>query len=221
MKQADRQSIATWFEDHRRQCFPLRVVDLPKSRDSWFFPAPWIEGPEIGPSQWEFCCFRLPAEEPIYAKIKTKLVFGYGNENDSQALSYKIHDEAAGYLTTTFHSELPTPGIPAKYGFEIFEPIPDPTGPCDKSDPAWDFNGQWLGHKIGGAPFTYAVGPDLARLHGLLQDGYELLLMIGESSYNIADWKQCDDYKGDWLFGEHRFNVLINPRTMDVRYTWG
>ncbi|TCO81867.1 hypothetical protein EV701_1528 [Chthoniobacter flavus] len=219
MKQSKQQLMATWFEDRRRQCFPLRIVELPKSRDSWLFPTPWIDGPEIGPSHWEYCCFRLPTEEPVYVKITTTLVDEYGARNEAGALSYAIHDEGAGYLTTTFHTELPAPGIPAKYGFEIFEPIPDPTGPYDKSDPAWDFHGQWLGHKIGGAPFIH--GPDRDELRNLLQNGYELLLMLKEPSYSVDDWKRCDDYSGDWLFGEHRFNVLINPRTMDVRYTWG
>lgn len=32
---------------------------------------------------------------------------------------------------------------------------------------------------------------------------------------------ECDEYVGEWLFEKDRFCVLIDPKTMDIRYVWG
>ncbi|EDY16907.1 hypothetical protein CfE428DRAFT_5536 [Chthoniobacter flavus Ellin428] len=212
--------LKEWSKSLHRRCWPFRITK--NSSDSWIFPTPWINGPQVAESKWEYCCFRLQSlQEPVFVRICTTLIDEYGAANDAHAKYGKIYGEDSGFFFTTFHSELPAPQIPALYGFEVFSPIIDPEGPHDKTDPAWDSLGQWLGHKIGGAPFTRLVGPVKAEIHELLQNGYELLLQLSEPSFSIVNKQECDDYVGEWLFEKDRFCVLIDPRTMDIRYVWG
>jgi len=201
--------------------------------ESWFFPTPWLNGPEISPGKWEYCCFRLPGiQERIFVKICTTIQSEWHSDvpNDMGALRNEIYGEDAGYFSTSFHSDLPAPSQPAQYGFEIFNPIVDPEGPLDKSDPSWSGFGQWMSHKIGGAPYLRATGPVIEKLHSLLCEGYELLLQLSEPNWNIEDPQQCDDYPGDedvnldgsdWLFDKDDFSLLVHPKTLDVRFVWG
>jgi hypothetical protein len=157
----------------------------------------------------------------VFVRIRTTLVDEYGAPNHAHTKYGKVYGEDSGFFFTTFHSELPVPGIRPVYGLEVFSPITDPEGPCDKSDPAWNSFGQWLGHKIAGAPFTRLVGPVKNEIHELLQNGYELLLQFSEPSFSLVNEQECDDYVGEWLFEKDRFCVLVNPETVDVRYVWG
>jgi hypothetical protein len=212
--------LQEWSRSLRRKCWPFRIAENPA--ESWIFPAPWIHGPQIAPLEWEYCCFRLPnLQEPIYVRICTTLIDEYGSANDAHEKHGNVYGQDCGYFTTSFHSEFPQPRVPALYGFEVFSPIADPEGEHDQKDPEWDGLGQWLGHKIGGAPYTRLAGPVEEEIHGLLRDGYELLLQLSEPSYSTVDPQQCDDYASDWLFQKDRFCVLVNPKTLDVRYVWG
>jgi len=169
-------------------------------------------------------------QERVYVKVCTTLESTWGVPNSTIKLMNQIYGETEGFFTTTFHSTMPSPAIPAKYGFELFHPIVDPEGPVDKSDEAWDGYGQWVNHKIGGAPYNRTVGPVIDELRGLLQHGYEVLLQLNEPSWNIRDPQQQDDFPDeerqgggpmDWLFNNDDFAILIHPRTMDIRYLWG
>jgi hypothetical protein len=235
--------VEAWAKSLNRRCWPLRVAKLSKVSplaaraalplsESWFFPTPWVNGLEVAPGKWEYCCFRLPGTpERVFVKICTTLISEWGAPNNSIALMNKIYGEETGHFSTTFHSELPLSALPATYGFEVFDPITDPEGPVDKSDPSWDGFGQWVNHKIGGAPYLRAVGPMISELHALLQGGYELLFQLSEPSSHISDPQRCDDFPGDekeayrdvnsWLFDQYDFSVLVHPRTMDTRYVWG
>jgi hypothetical protein len=157
----------------------------------------------------------------MFVRICTTLIDEFGAPNHAHTKYGKIYGEDSGFFFTTFHSELPAPQIPPVYGFEVFSPLVDPEGPHDKTDPGSDSFGQWMGHKIGGAPFTRLVGPEKKAIHELLQKGYELLLQLSEPSWSLVDEQECDDYVGEWLFEKDRFCVLIDPETMDIRYVWG
>ena len=218
MNQFSNPLVATSLESLGNRCWPLRIANVEKAPYSWIFPTPWIDGPLIGPSHWEYCCFPLPLVEPlVFARITTSLVDDYGSPNHAHDKSGVLHDEKTGFFETTLHSEFPTPKLPARYGFEMLSPIADPDG----SNPGWDGFGQWTGHKIGGAPFIRSVGPVTNQIRVLLQRGYRMLLQLAEPSFSLVDPRQCDDYEGEWLFQKDRFCVLIHPTTMAVCYVWG
>jgi hypothetical protein len=222
MKTSCKQSVARWSESFRKKSWPLRITKVENASKSWIFPTPWVDGPQIAPGHWEYCCFPLPsAEPPVFAKICTTLVDEYGSPNHAHDKYGAVHDAASGFFQTTFHSSFPEPQLPARYGFEVMPPIEDPEGPVDQADPAWDGFGQWTGHKLGGAPWLRLLGADSEQIRELLHGGYKLLIQLAEPSFSVVDLRQCDDYQGDWLFQKDRFCVLMHPTTRDIRYVWG